>query len=187
MARPPSVEEVRPARCPDCGVASKPVGGGVVVQGHGLRTRQLRGPQAPREAGAPPGPCVWLLAEWPRGEKTPTRFWLASLPPETSKSALVWLAKLRWRVERDYQEMKSEVGLDHYEGRTWSASNVTSPSSASPTPFSRSVERFSPRTRWTLPDVRRQLQQVLLRRVGACPLCRRLFDPSAPPRGPSRI
>jgi SRSO17 transposase len=70
-------------------------------------------------AGAPPGPCVWLLAEWPRGEKAPTRFWLASLPPETRKSTLVRLAKLRWRVERDYQEMKSEVGLDHYEGRTW--------------------------------------------------------------------
>lgn len=70
-------------------------------------------------AGAPPGPCVWLLAEWPKGEKAPTRFWLSSLPADTSQQTLVRLAKLRWRVERDYQEMKSEVGLDHYEGRTW--------------------------------------------------------------------
>lgn len=70
-------------------------------------------------AGAPPGPCVWLLAEWPDGEKAPSRYWLASLPAETTRHTLVRLAKLRWRVERDYQEMKSEVGLDHYEGRTW--------------------------------------------------------------------
>lgn len=52
VARTPSVSEARPARCPDCGVASAPVGGGVVVQGHGLRTRQLRGPPAPHETPA---------------------------------------------------------------------------------------------------------------------------------------
>ncbi len=68
---------------------------------------------------APPGEEQWLLAEWPRNEETPSRFWLSTLPPTASIRKLVRLAKLRWRVERDYQEMKQEVGLDHYEGRTW--------------------------------------------------------------------
>jgi len=70
--------------------------------------------------GAPPGPCVWLLVQRPNKEGEPWKYWLSSLPEDTTLSKLVRLAKLRWRVERDYQEMKGEVGLDHYEGRTWS-------------------------------------------------------------------
>jgi len=69
--------------------------------------------------GAGPGPEVWLLSEWPRGEAAPSKFYLSSLPPKTSLRTLVRLAKLRWRIERDYQEMKGELGLDHFEGRTW--------------------------------------------------------------------
>jgi len=72
-----------------------------------------------RGRGQPPPEAVWLLVEWPDEEKEPTKFWLASLPKSTSLVALVRLAKLRWRVERDYQELKQEIGLDHYEGRTW--------------------------------------------------------------------
>jgi SRSO17 transposase len=69
--------------------------------------------------GRPPGDEQWLLCEWPKGETAPTGYWLATLPPTTSISSLVRVAKLRWRVERDYQDMKNEVGLDHFEGRTW--------------------------------------------------------------------
>lgn len=69
--------------------------------------------------GIPPGEEQWLLCQWPDGEDAPTKFWLSNLPASTSIRALVRLAKLRWRVERDYQEMKQEVGLDHFEGRTW--------------------------------------------------------------------
>jgi len=69
--------------------------------------------------GAPPGDEQWLVVEWPRGEKAPSRFWLSTLPKTASIRTLVRLAKLRWRVERDYQELKQELGLDHYEGRTW--------------------------------------------------------------------
>ena len=69
--------------------------------------------------GVPPGAEQWLLAEWPVEKDAPCLFWLSTLPAATSLRALVRLAKLRWRVERDYQEMKQEVGLDHYEGRTW--------------------------------------------------------------------
>jgi SRSO17 transposase len=69
--------------------------------------------------GAAPGPEEWLLCEWPDDEAAPTKFWLTSLPKQSSRHTLVRLAKLRWRVERDYQDMKGELGLDHYEGRTW--------------------------------------------------------------------
>lgn len=69
--------------------------------------------------GAPPGDEQWLLYEWPVKEKDPTKFWLSTLPPTTPIKKLVRLAKLRWRVERDYQELKQEIGLDHFEGRGW--------------------------------------------------------------------
>jgi SRSO17 transposase len=69
--------------------------------------------------GHPPSAEQWLLVEWPDGESKPTKYWLAALPSTASLRSLVRLAKLRWRIERDYQEMKQELGLDHYEGRTW--------------------------------------------------------------------
>ncbi len=69
--------------------------------------------------GVAPSEEVWLLMEWPRDEKAPTKYYLSSLPADTPLEKLVRLAKLRWRVERDYQELKGEVGLDHFEGRTW--------------------------------------------------------------------
>jgi SRSO17 transposase len=61
----------------------------------------------------------WLLIEWPEGEDEPTKYWLSTLPEDISFRDLVDIAKLRWRIERDYQELKQEVGLDHYEGRGW--------------------------------------------------------------------
>jgi len=64
-------------------------------------------------------PQEWLLIEWPKGEKEPTKYWLSTLPERISFRRLVDLAKLRWRIERDYQELKQEVGLGHFEGRGW--------------------------------------------------------------------
>jgi SRSO17 transposase len=61
----------------------------------------------------------WLLIEWPRGEKEPTKYWLSTLPVDITFERLVDLAKLRWRIERDYQELKQELGLGHFEGRGW--------------------------------------------------------------------
>jgi SRSO17 transposase len=69
--------------------------------------------------GEPPGEEQWFVYEWPVDEAEPTKFWLATLPADASLKKLVGLAKLRWRVERDYQEMKQEIGLDHFEGRGW--------------------------------------------------------------------
>jgi SRSO17 transposase len=64
-------------------------------------------------------PLRWLIAEWPPGETEPTRYWLSNLPAGTPLRRLVRLAKLRWRIEHDYREVKTGLGLDHYEGRTW--------------------------------------------------------------------
>jgi SRSO17 transposase len=61
----------------------------------------------------------WLLIEWPPGEHEPTKYWLSTLPDNITFRRLVDLAKLRWRIERDYQELKQEVGLGHFEGRGW--------------------------------------------------------------------
>jgi SRSO17 transposase len=56
---------------------------------------------------------------WPDDEPEPTKAWLSNLPKDTSLLRLVQLARLRWRIERDHQEGKELLGLDHYEGRTW--------------------------------------------------------------------
>jgi SRSO17 transposase len=60
-----------------------------------------------------------LLIEWPEGEAEPTKYWLATLDEDISFRRLVDIAKMRWRIERDYQELKQEIGLGHYEGRGW--------------------------------------------------------------------
>lgn len=64
-------------------------------------------------------PEEWLVIEWPEGEAEPTKYWLSTLPPDIPFDKLVDAIKLRWRIERDYQELKQEVGLGHYEGRGW--------------------------------------------------------------------
>jgi SRSO17 transposase len=61
----------------------------------------------------------WLLIEWPLSEAAPTKFWLSTVPPTAAIEDLVRLAHIRWRIERDFQELKDELGLDHYEGRSW--------------------------------------------------------------------
>lgn len=64
-------------------------------------------------------PEEWLLVEWPEGEPEPTKYFLSTLPADTPMKELVRIAKLRWRIERDYQELKQELGLGHFEGRSW--------------------------------------------------------------------
>jgi len=61
----------------------------------------------------------WLLIESPPDAQAPTKYWLSNLPEDIAFDKLVDIAKLRWRIERDYQELKQELGLDHYEGRGW--------------------------------------------------------------------
>ena len=64
-------------------------------------------------------PEEWLLIEWPEGEDEPTKYWLSTLSKKITFGRLVDLTKLRWRIERDYQDLKQEVGLGHFEGRGW--------------------------------------------------------------------
>ena len=80
-----------------------------------LRVRPAHGDERRSE----PRPEEWLLIEWPRSEPAPTKFWFSTLPPTIPFADLVRLAKIRWRIERDYQELKDEMGLDHFEGRGW--------------------------------------------------------------------
>ena len=66
-----------------------------------------------------PHPEEWLLIEWPEGASEPTKYWLSTLPEKSSLKSLVKMAKHRWIIERDYEELKQELGLGHYEGRGW--------------------------------------------------------------------
>ena len=70
-------------------------------------------------ARSEPWPEEWLLLEWSEDAAGPTKYWLSTLPPRTALRDLVQAAKARWVIERDYQELKQEIGLGHYEGRGW--------------------------------------------------------------------
>ena len=78
-----------------------------VVATHPVRNNNL----PPREE--------WLIIEWPRGEDAPSDYWLSNLPADTARERLARLARLRWTIELDYRQLKGELGLDHYEGRSY--------------------------------------------------------------------
>ncbi|MGW0087379.1 IS701 family transposase [Streptomyces sp. NPDC003393] len=83
-----------------------------------LRIRPA-GREIRKHVDGPELPVRWLLAEWPATEPEPVQFWLSNLPADTPLATLVRTAKLRWRIEHDYREMKQVLGLAHFEGRTW--------------------------------------------------------------------
>jgi SRSO17 transposase len=62
---------------------------------------------------------VWLIAEWPEGHDEPTDYWISNLPADTEPERLARLARMRWKMELDYKQLKGVLGLDHYEGRSW--------------------------------------------------------------------
>jgi SRSO17 transposase len=70
--------------------------------------------------GRSPGKQLWLLVEWPKEAAEPTKYFLCDLPADYRLRRLVRVAKARWKIEQDYQQLKEELGLDHYEGRSWS-------------------------------------------------------------------
>ncbi len=61
----------------------------------------------------------WLIIEWPAGDEAPSDYWLSNLPADESRERLARLARLRWTIELDYRQLKGELGLDHYEGRSY--------------------------------------------------------------------
>ena len=66
-----------------------------------------------------PHPVEWLLIEWPEGHPKPSHYWLSTAAESATLEDLVRVVQVRWRIERDFQELKDEIGLDHYEGRGW--------------------------------------------------------------------
>ncbi|GCB53154.1 IS701 family transposase [Streptomyces sp. NL15-2K] len=87
----------------------------------GVRARRLAQAAATAQESLWDGvlPEATLLAQWPEGADAPTDYWLSSLPAGTALAELVRLAKIRWRIEHDYRELKHGLGLDHLEGRSW--------------------------------------------------------------------
>jgi SRSO17 transposase len=94
-----------------------------------VRVRPARGDDRMAERR----PEEWLLIEWPPGENQPTNYWLSNLAEDIAFERLVDLAKMRWRIERDYQELKQEMGLGHYEGRGWRGFIITPRCASQPT------------------------------------------------------
>jgi SRSO17 transposase len=84
---------------------------------HGWREDQKR--SGWREGTEVPPREEWLIAEWPDGHEQPTDYWISNLPAETPLEQLARLARMRWKMELDYRQLKGELGLDHYEGRSW--------------------------------------------------------------------
>jgi SRSO17 transposase len=72
-----------------------------------------------REGSEVPPREEWLIAEWPEDHDQPTDYWISNLPPDTEPERLARLARMRWKMELDYKQLKGELGLDHYEGRSW--------------------------------------------------------------------
>ena len=84
---------------------------------HGWRDDRRR--SGWREDAEVPPREEWLFAEWPDGHEAPTDYWISNLPAETEPERLARLARMRWKMELDYKQLKGELGLDHYEGRSW--------------------------------------------------------------------
>jgi SRSO17 transposase len=83
----------------------------VFVRVRAAHDREKATPWPPREE--------WLIAEWPPDKDQPTDYWISNLPEHTAPERLARLARLRWKIELDYKQLKGELGLDHYEGRSW--------------------------------------------------------------------
>ncbi len=75
-------------------------------------------PDSGTDAKLPPRE-EWLIAEWPEGAEIPVGYWLSNLPADTEPERLARLARLRWKIELEYKQLRSELGLDHYQGRSW--------------------------------------------------------------------
>jgi SRSO17 transposase len=119
----------------------------------------------------------WLLVEWPLGKPEPTKYWLSDLPETTPLVELVGLARLRWRVEQDYRELKGALGLDHFQGRGWVGwhHHVTLVSVAH---GFLTLERLRGDAQTsgvglTLWQLLSELQVLLACWAGACPVCKR--------------
>ncbi|GGS31075.1 hypothetical protein GCM10010205_71600 [Streptomyces nojiriensis] len=139
-----------------------------------LRIRPA-GREVRQSVDGPEPPECWLLAEWPADQAEPVQFWLFDLPADTPLTTLVRLAKIRWRIEHDYREMKQALGLAYFEGRTWNGwhHHVTLGSVAHAFCTLQRLARAPPRHHAGLSLYRivRELQTFLATWTGVCPTC----------------
>ena len=124
-----------------------------------------------------------LLAEWPEGAEAPTDYWLSNLPADTPIAELVRLAKIRWRIEHDYRELKHGLGLDHFEGRSWTGwhHHVTLVTAAH---AFLTEQRLAPKAATaglTLYQILDAIQDLLNCWTGTCTTCHRPLPRTPPP------
>jgi SRSO17 transposase len=94
-------------------------GRGTVPTRQRLGSTEHQRPQSIKELALELAPMQWQTVEWREGHKEPMKYWLSTLPQDVPLQRMVFEAKMRWRIERDYQDLKQQVGLGHYEGRGW--------------------------------------------------------------------
>ncbi len=125
-------------------------------------------------AGKEPRAACWLLAEWPLDAEHPTKYFFSNQPPSTSIKHLVRTAKNRWWIEHSDRELKDELGLDHFEGRSWQGWHHHVVLVLLAYAFLQALrrQRSKKAASLTLPRLRQELQQLLACWHGRCPLCR---------------
>ncbi|MEE1783398.1 IS701 family transposase [Streptomyces sp. SP17BM10] len=94
-------------------------GSKAAMSSHFVLLRVRLAGRRPKPAGDGTIPLTWLIAQWPDGEAEPVKYWISNLPADIPAKDLVRLAKSRWRIEHDYRELKTCLGLDHFEGRSF--------------------------------------------------------------------
>ncbi|MDQ0942484.1 hypothetical protein QFZ67_004189 [Streptomyces sp. V1I1] len=119
-------------------------------------------------------PATWLIAQWPPDHNEPVKYWISNPPADIPARDLVRLAKLRWRIEHDYRELKTTLGLDHFEGRSFDGwhRHVTLVTAAHLFPDRTADLPKSPCQGLTLYQDLDLIQQLLATWTGTCPTCR---------------
>jgi len=122
----------------------------------------------------------WLIIEWPKGHDAPSDYWISDLPADTTPERLARLARLRWMIELDYRQLKGQLGLDHYEGRSYLLSRLASPHRAGHRrprlPDPGAPRPKSPAAGLTLPQAVRLLEPILDCWAGHCHTCQQPIE-----------
>ncbi|MFF3007784.1 transposase [Kitasatospora sp. NPDC057940] len=94
-------------------------GSKAAMSSHFVLLRVRLAGRRPKPAADGTIPLTWLIAQWPENEAEPVKYWISNLPADIPAKDLIRLAKSRWRIEHDYRELKTRLGLDHFEGRSY--------------------------------------------------------------------
>ena len=154
---------------------------------HDARRARTSPAASPSSASSPPTRSAtsnlppreeWLIIEWPKGDEAPTDYWLSNLAEDEPRERLARLARLRWTIELDYRQLKGELGLDHYEGRSYLGFHHHTALVTCAHAFLRrgTPAPESPAAGLTLPQAVLLLQPVLRCWAGRCRTCRQPID-----------